>query len=98
MMESILCTFRQRSRRRTNAMSKQLNETNSVNLAIENELALLKELQMKSEKSRLISLNWPRLKEKHRRSQDPVTTTNELPSIDFINTFKEEGNGIVVFF
>ncbi|KAE9411992.1 hypothetical protein Angca_001192, partial [Angiostrongylus cantonensis] len=52
MMESILCTFRQRSRRRTNTMSKQLDETNSVNLAIENELALLKELQIKSEKSR----------------------------------------------
>ncbi|KAK6751323.1 hypothetical protein RB195_002982 [Necator americanus] len=52
MVDAILRSLRHRYRRQSNSMAKQWNETKSVNLAIEHELAALNELEMKKEKEK----------------------------------------------
>ncbi|KAK5974411.1 hypothetical protein GCK32_012745 [Trichostrongylus colubriformis] len=59
MVESILRSLRTRRRRSGNIATKQVKEANTVNMAIENELALLNNLQSQAHATKKTSLISP---------------------------------------
>ncbi|VDL77595.1 unnamed protein product [Nippostrongylus brasiliensis] len=83
MVDSIFRSLRYRTRRRSNSMRKQVCETNSVNMAIENELALLNKPQKKpnpTAKAPLAIIDCLPSKDDHEPARKPLNPANKQKS------------------
>ncbi|EYC45884.1 hypothetical protein Y032_0414g1037 [Ancylostoma ceylanicum] len=87
MVDAILRTLRYRCRRTSSFGTKYLNEANTVNLAIETELAVLSELEKKKDKKKRQLSSLYKLTKKESK-QAVICANKKQPEVDDINDFE----------
>ncbi|KAK6033118.1 hypothetical protein OSTOST_00688 [Ostertagia ostertagi] len=105
MVESILRSLRSRRRRPSSVVVKQVKEANSVNVAIENELALLNKLHDRSNSplitmSRLVpndrSKSPRKSKDDSKSSRKPLRDVNQQQPMEKKASKKNKGEDVLV--